>query len=164
MMKWVYYLYFLACSITLSKAQGTDEGCITCAVGKFFETGLEDWILPTAAGVLQFFVPDSSPDSSPAPDAIPNETDNQGTNNNPGSVNQPDIEIQTIASPDDQKCDPNGAGVSVIPRFAGRFNMLTNLTTFLSIVGNALRSSNSSDSLATSRLLWRRSPGQPNLE
>lgn len=129
-MKWVYYLYFLACSITLSKAQGTDEGCITCVVGKFFETGLEDWILPTAAGVLQFFVPDSSPDSSPAPDAIPNETDNQGTNNNPGSVNQPDIEIQTIASPDDQKCDPNSAGVSVIPRFAGRFNMLTTLTTF----------------------------------
>lgn len=110
-MKWVYYLYFFACSITLSKAQATDEGCITCAVGKFFETGLEDWILPTAAGPLHFFVPDSSP----APDTIPNETDNQGTNNNPESVNEPDIEIQTIASPDDKKCDPNGAGVSVIP-------------------------------------------------
>lgn len=37
-MKWVYNLFFLACSITL-KAQGADEGCITCAVGKFFETG-----------------------------------------------------------------------------------------------------------------------------
>lgn len=107
-MKWSCYLYFLACLFTLSKAQGTDEGCITCAVGKFFETGLEDWILPTAAGALQFLVPDSSP----APDAFPKEPDKQWTNNNPGTVNEPDIEILSI---DDKKCDPNGAGVSVIP-------------------------------------------------
>ena len=158
-MKWVYYLHFLACPITLSKAQGTDEGCITCAVGKFFDTGLENWILPTAAGALQFFVPDSSP----APDTIPNETDSQETKNNPGSVNEPDIEIQTIASPDDKKCDPNGAEVSVIP--ASLACSISSHSDYLSIiVGNVLRSSNRSDNLATSRLLWRQSPGQTNLE
>lgn len=110
-MKWSCYLYFLACPIISSKAQGTDEGCITCAIGKIFEAGFEDWILPSAAGVLQFLVPDSSP----APDTIPKEPDKQRTNNNPGIVNEPDIEIQTIVSPDDKKCDRNGDGVSVIP-------------------------------------------------
>lgn len=109
-MNWSCYLSFLACSITLSKAQGTDEGCSTCAVGKLFEAELEDWILPVAAGSLQFLVPDSSP----APDAIPKEPDKQCTNNNSGLVNEPDIEIQTIVSSGDKKCDRNGDGASVI--------------------------------------------------
>lgn len=110
-MKWGRCLYFLTCSVTISKAQGTDEGCITCAVGKLFETGLEEWILPTAAS-LQFKVPDPSSESDTS---IRKEPDKQWTNNNPGSVNEPDIEIDTILSPDDQKCDPNGAGVSDFP-------------------------------------------------
>lgn len=37
----------------------------------------------------------------------------QGTSDLPGSVDQSDIEIESIASPD-KKCDPNGAQVSVI--------------------------------------------------
>lgn len=110
-MKWSCYLYFLACSITLSRAQGIDEGCSTCAIGKLFEAGLQDWILPSAAGALQFLVPDSSP----SPDTIPEEPDKQRMNNNPGMVIEPDIEKETIVSPIDKKCDHNDDGVSVIP-------------------------------------------------
>lgn len=110
-MKWSCYLYFLACSVTLSKAQGTDEGCSMCALGKLFEAGFENWILPSAAGALQFLVPDSSP----APDAISETPDKQRMNHNPGIVNEPDIERETIVSTDDKKCDRNGDGVSVIP-------------------------------------------------
>ena len=110
-MKWSCYLYILACSVTLSTAQGTDEGCSTCALGKFLESGFENWILPSAAGALQFLVPDSSP----APDAIPEEPEKQRMNDYPGIVKEPDIEREFIVSPDNsEKCDRNGDGVSVI--------------------------------------------------
>lgn len=36
-------------------------------------------------------------------------------------MNEPDTEIETIISPSDKKCDPNGDGVGVIPA------LLTNL-------------------------------------
>lgn len=108
-MKWGCCLYFLACSITLLIAQGTDDGCVTCALGNFFKTGLEDWVLPSAAGALQFLVPDSVP----APDTTKlREPDKQWTNDIPGSVIQPDLGTET--SPD-EKCDPNGRGVSMDP-------------------------------------------------
>lgn len=114
-MKWSCYLYILARSVTLSKAQGTDEGCSTCAVGKIFEAGFEDWILPTVADALQFLVPDPSP----VPDAIPEEPDKQRMNNNPGIVNKPDIEREIIVSPDNsKKCDRYGDGVSSDPCFS----------------------------------------------
>lgn len=118
-MKSACCLYFLACLITLLNAQGTADGCVTCAVGNFFKTGLEDWILP-AAGALQYL----APDSVPAPDAtIPKkEPDEQWTNNIPGSLDQPDIETETITS-GDEKCDPNGAGVCN-PYCADRFTCL----------------------------------------
>lgn len=64
-MKWGCCLYFFARSIPLLNSQGTDDGCVTCAVGNFFKTGLEDWILPLAAVALQFLVPDSVPAQTP---------------------------------------------------------------------------------------------------
>lgn len=102
------FLYLLACLITVLKAQGTADGCITCLFGDLFKSSWEDWILP-AAGILQFFVPDSTL----APETTIPKTDpgNQKTNDLPGMVNQPDIELQTIISPD-KECNPNGAGVS----------------------------------------------------
>lgn len=124
-MKWGYCLYLLAGSITLLKAQGTADGCVTCAVGDFFKSTWEDWILP-AAGTLQILVPELTPaPETPIPKTDP---DNHGTNNLPGRVNQPDIELQTIVSPDNE-CNPNGAGVSD-PRGADRFNILPTLTIF----------------------------------
>lgn len=113
------HLYFLACSITQLNAQGTADGCVTCAVGNLFKTGMEDWILP-AAGSLQFLVPDSVPATDTT---IPKkEPDKQWTDNIPGSVDQTDIEIETITSAS-EKCDPNGAGVCN-PYWADRFTYL----------------------------------------
>ena len=109
-MKWGCCLSLVACSAILSEAQGTADDCITCAVSDFFKTGVEDWILP-AAGTLQFLVPNPVP----VPDTSIPKTDpgKQRTNDLPGSVDQPDIELENIASPI-ENCDPNGAGVSVI--------------------------------------------------
>lgn len=108
----------LACSITLLKAQGTADGCVTCAVGDFFKSSWDNWTLP-AAGTLQFLLPKSTP----APDTpIPNtDSDNQRTNDLPGRVNQPDVELQIIVDPDKQ-CNSNDAGVSD-PRGADRFKL-----------------------------------------
>lgn len=107
-MERVCYIFFIACSITLLEAQGTADGCVTCAVGDFFKAGWEDWILP-AAGKLQFLLPDSEP----APDTtFPKpEPGKQGTNNSPGNINQPAIE-EIVADPD-RKCSSNGAAVSL---------------------------------------------------
>ena len=135
-MKWGCCLYLLACSITLLKAQGTADGCVTCAVGDFFKSTWEDWILPAP--------------ETPIPKTDP---DNHGTNNLPGRVNQPDIELQTIVSPDNE-CNPNGAGVSD-PRGADRFNILPTLTIFFPILVRVLRRGNSSNNLAFTRLLRR---------
>lgn len=109
-MKWGCCLYTFAYLSTLSEAQGEADGCVTCALGDFFKSGLEEWILP-AVGALQFLVPGSGQ----GPDTTIPETDpkKHGTNNLPGSVDQFDIEIESTASPD-KKCDPNGAQVSVI--------------------------------------------------
>lgn len=117
-MNWVCCLYLLACSITLLKAQGTADGCVTCAVGDFLRSSWEDWILP-AAGTLQFLLPDSTP----APEThIPNpDPDNRRINDLPGRVNQPDIELHTIVSPY-KECNTNGDGVSD-PRGADRFKL-----------------------------------------
>lgn len=99
-------LCFLASSITLINAQGTAEGCVTCAFADFFKTGLEEWI-PPAVGTLQFLQPDSAPETN-----IPkNEPDKQWTNNLPGSSDQADIQLEIVGSPD-EKCDPNGPDVS----------------------------------------------------
>lgn len=146
-------LCFLACLINLLNAQGTAEGCVTCALADFFTTGLEEWILP-AAGALQFFQPDSAPDTS-----IPkNEPDKQWTNNLPGSSDQSDIENESVASPD-EKCNPNGPKVSVIPAaLADICTTLATLTIFVSILAKFLRRGNSSDNLAFTRLLRRRGP------
>ncbi|MCJ1348489.1 hypothetical protein MMC31_006721, partial [Peltigera leucophlebia] len=105
-MKWGWCFYLIPCLSTLSEAQGKADRCVTCALGDFFNTGLEEWFLP-AVGALQFLVPDSDP----GPDTTIPERDpkNQGTNNLPGSVDQPDIEIESTDS-HDKKCDPNGAG------------------------------------------------------
>ncbi|MCJ1348446.1 hypothetical protein MMC31_006678, partial [Peltigera leucophlebia] len=70
----------------LSKAQGTDDGCITCAV-------------VLGARLI------------PSPRHIPQETDDQSTNNNAESVNEPAIVVQII-SPDHKKCKPSGAGAT----------------------------------------------------
>lgn len=41
------------------------------------------------------------------------EPEKEGTKNLPGRVNQPDIELKTVASPD-KECNLNGARVSLI--------------------------------------------------
>ncbi|MCJ1342701.1 hypothetical protein MMC31_000889 [Peltigera leucophlebia] len=104
-MKWGCCLYIFAYLSTLSEAQDKADGCVTCALGDFIDSGLEQWVLP-AVGALQFLVPGSDQ----GPDTTIPETDpeKQGTNDLPGSVDQSDIEIESIASPD-KKCDPNGA-------------------------------------------------------
>lgn len=90
---------FLAFSITRLNAQGTAEGCVTCAFADFFKTGLEEWILP-AAGTLQFLLPDPA---LPDPTTPKNEPDKQWTNNLPGISDQADIQLEVV-----EKCDPNG--------------------------------------------------------
>lgn len=50
------------------------------------------------------------------------EPDKKWTDNLPGSVDQPDIEIETITSAS-EKCDPDGAGVCN-PYWADRFTYL----------------------------------------
>lgn len=109
-MKWGCCLYIFAYLSTLSEAQDKADGCVTCALGDFIDSGLEQWVLP-AVGALQFLVPGSDQ----GPDTTIPETDpeKQGTNDLPGSVDQSDIEIESIASPD-KKCDPNGAQLIVI--------------------------------------------------
>lgn len=101
------YLFFIACSIALLEAQGTADGCVTCAVGDFLKAGWEDWILPAA----QFLLPDSEPArDTPFPKPEP---EKQGTNNLPGNANEPAIELEIDADPD-KKCNPNGDAVSLI--------------------------------------------------
>lgn len=109
-MKRVCYLFFIACSIALSEAQGAADGCVTCAVGDFLKAGWEGWILP-AARTLQFL----QPDSDPAPDTtFPKpEPEKQWTNNLPGKLNELAIELEIVGDPD-KKCNPNGDAVSLI--------------------------------------------------
>lgn len=155
-MKWGYCLYLLACSITLLKAQDTADGCVSCAFGDFLKSSWQDWILP-AVDALQFLVPDSAP----APETTTPKEDpaSQRTNDFPGRVDQPDIEIQNIVS-SDKECNPNGTGVSD-PRCADRFT--ATLTIFFSILVNVMRRGNSSNNLAVTCLLRRRGPSHPDL-
>lgn len=158
-MNWVCCLYLLACSITLLKAQGTADGCVTCAVGDFLKSSWENWILP-AASTLQFLVPDSTL----APDTPIPETDreNQGINDLPGRVNQPDIKLQNIVS-GDKECNPNGAGVSNL-RGADQFTIPSTMIIFFSVIVNVMRRGNSSNNLAFTGLLRRRGSSQLDFE
>lgn len=147
-MKPVCYIFFIACSIALSEALGAADGCLTCALGDFLKAGWEDWILP-AARTLQFL----QPDSEPAPDTTftKPEPEKQGTNNLPGNVNEPAIELEVVADPD-KKCNPNGDAVSMI-FFNGRCIMLTPV--LISISVKVMRCSNGSNSLAITRHMRR---------
>lgn len=105
------------------------DGCVTCAAGDFLKGGwggLESWfgnnLAPAAAGSLQFFDPNPGttdsplefvkPETDPAeeiPDDLPGNA--EGTGRNPATP----IELEIMANPtDDKKCDPNGAGVSIV--------------------------------------------------
>lgn len=110
-MNWVCRLYLVTCSISLLEAQGTNDGCITCAAADdLFKAGWENLVVP-AENTLQFLVPGSAPvpdTTIPKPDPK-----DEGINNVPGIVDQPDIELQTTVE-QGEECDPNGAGVSVI--------------------------------------------------
>lgn len=110
-MNWVCRLYLFTCSFSLLEAQGTNDGCITCAAADdLFKAGWDNLVAP-AANTLQFLVPGSAP----VPDTTSPKTDpkDEEINNVPGIVNQPDIELQTTEE-QDEECDPSGAGVSVI--------------------------------------------------
>lgn len=139
---------FLACSITRLNAQGTAEGCVTCAIADFFKSGLEEWILP-AAGTLQFLKPD------PAlldPTTQKNEPAKQWTNNLPGISDQTDIQLEVV-----EKCDPNDPDVSVfLPALIIKFTLFALLIIFVCVLVNFLRCGNSSDSLASTSFLRRR--------
>ena len=123
-MRYLCYFYsFSASLLSLAQAQGSNDGCITCALGDFFkggfDYGLDNWILPASAGAAKLFTPDpsSSPDvTEPAQGFVDPQADpgKQRTNNLPGTTDQVDFELQVIGSPD-AKCDPNGAGVSTLP-------------------------------------------------
>lgn len=147
-MKRVCYLLFIAYSIAMLEAQGTADSCVTCAVGDLLKAGWEDWILP-AARTLQFLQPDSEPaplTSFPKP-----EPEKQGTNNLPGKVNEPAIELEIVADPD-KKCSSNGDAVSLI-FFNERCIMLTPV--LISISVKVMRCSNGSNSLAITRHMRR---------
>lgn len=156
-MKWGYCLYLLTCSITLLKAQDTADGCVSCAFTDFFKSSWQDWILP-AADTLRFLVPDSTP--APETTIPKDDPDSQRTNDFPGRVDQPDIELQNIVS-SDKECNPTGTGVSD-PRGADRFT-ITTLTIFFSILVNVMRRGNSSNNLAVTCFLRRRGPSHPDL-
>lgn len=123
---------FLACSITRLKAQGTVEGCVTCALSDFFKAGLEEWILP-AASTLHFLLPDPTP---PDPTTPKNEPDKQWTNNIPGiSPDQADIQLEVV-----EKCDPKGPDVSVfLAARTDKFTLYAWLTIFECILVKVLR-------------------------
>lgn len=86
-MNWGCCLSIIAYFSTLSEAQGSADGCVTCVLGDFFKSGWDEWILP-AVGTLQFLVPDSDrgPDTT-IPEAPPKK---QGTIGLPGSFDQSD--------------------------------------------------------------------------
>lgn len=114
-----FYLFF-ASLVCLAQAQSSNDGCITCPLGDLFkgglEYGLENWILPAAAGATRLFAPDPSSNpgvTNPAQGFVNPQADpgKQRTNNLPGITDQPDFELQVIGSPD-AKCDPNGPDVS----------------------------------------------------
>lgn len=136
---------FLACSVTPLNAQGTAEGCVTCAIADFFKTGLDEWILP-AAGTMQFLQPDPAPLDPTTPK---NEPAKQWINNLPGISDQTDIQLEVV-----EKCDPNGSDVSVfLPALTDKFTLFALLTIFVCVLVNFLRCGNSSDSLASTRFL-----------
>lgn len=119
-----FYLVF-ASLVSLAQAQGSNDGCITCPLGDLFkggfEYGLDNWILPAAAGATRLFAPDPSLNpgvTNPAQGFVNPQVDpeKQRTNNLPGFTDQPDFELQVIGNPD-AKCDPNGADVSSLPTF-----------------------------------------------
>lgn len=144
---------FLACSITRLNAQGTAEGCVTCAFADFFKTGLEEWVLP-ALGTLQFLQPDPAPLDPTIPK---NEPDQQWTNNFPENFDQADIQLEIIVDVPGEKCDPNGPKVSVfLAAFTDIFTVFALLTIFVCILVKGLRCGNSSDSLASTSFLRRR--------
>lgn len=118
-MKYPSRFYSLFASlVSLTQAQGSNDGCITCYLGDLlkdgFEYGLGDLILPAAA---RFFTPDppSNPGATnPAQGFVEPQTDpeeQRPTNKLPGITDETDIELQVIGEPD-SKCDPNDAGVS----------------------------------------------------
>lgn len=107
-----FYLLF-AFRVSLTQAQGSDDGCITCYLGDLFkdnlEHGLDDLILPAAPDL-----PSNPGATDPTQGYVEPQTDageQRSTNNLPGSTSQPDLELQIIGEPD-PKCDPNGAVVS----------------------------------------------------
>lgn len=111
-----FYLLF-ASLVSLTQAQGSNDGCITCNLGNLFKDGFEhglDLLLPAAA---RFFTPDlpSNPGSTnPAQGFVEPPTDPEeetSTNNLPAITDQPDLELQIIGEPD-RNCDPNDVGVS----------------------------------------------------
>lgn len=111
-----YYLLF-ASLVSLTQAQGSSDGCITCNLGDLFKDGFEhglDLLLPAAA---RFFKPDlpSNPGSTnPAQGFVEPPTDPEeqtSTNNLPGITDQTDLEFQIIGEPN-VNCGPNEVGVS----------------------------------------------------
>lgn len=118
-----FYLLF-APLVSLTQAQGSNDGCITCYLGDLFKGGFEyelgDLILPAAA---RFFAPDlpSNPGATnPAQGFVEPQTDpeeQRSTDRVPGITDQADFELEIIGKPD-PKCDPNAARVSsLLPIF-----------------------------------------------
>lgn len=120
-------LFLLAYLISLSQGQGQDDACWSCPVGDLFRSGfdllIEDAIVP-AVGTLQNLFPNTVPvpgktDSSqgfvvPQQDPEEQKPSNPGSDNFPGQWRNPEPDIEVIANPaDDEKCDPNGVGVSI---------------------------------------------------
>lgn len=104
-----FYILVFMCLILSSQGQAEDF-CITCAFADTAKSSLgtwfDDFFFPTAGGALQLFQTNPEPQAEPA---------EQKKNDLPGQFDQPgaDIELEVTADPaDNEKCDPNSAGVS----------------------------------------------------
>ena len=110
-MKYPGRFYFLfATLVCLTRAQDSNDGCITCYLGDLFG----DYILPATGRLFAPDLPSNPGATNPAPGFVEPRTDpeeQRSTDRGPSVTDHTDIEFGIIVEPN-PKCDPNAAGVS----------------------------------------------------
>ena len=98
-MKYPGRFYFLfATLVCLTRAQDSNDGCITCYLGDLFG----DYILPAAGRLFPPDLPSNPGATNPAPGLVEPQTnpeEQRSTDNVPSFTDQTDIELGIIGEP-----------------------------------------------------------------